>query len=121
MNAVSDNPVEIADAAMKYEQEGYKIICDAKDKATHPLSKATFEFLAEQELQHIEAIKEFARSLAGECEFDTGKYCKSTTKREVSQQIKGIFSKFKAEFEAVGGKEDIDERLETYGVALDME
>jgi rubrerythrin len=119
MNPMSSNPTEVAEAAMQFELEGRKILIDAGQKAQDPLSKATFQFLADQELKHIEAIKAFAASLAGEGKFDPSALQAPLTKLQAREGIKGIFAQFQSKFEATAGQEH--ERQEVYKVAMDME
>jgi rubrerythrin len=119
MTNIPKDPNEVVEAAMAFELEGRKILINAGAKAVDPLSKATFEYLANQELNHIEAIKAFAESLAGTGSFDPNALGKPLTKLEAREGIQGIFARFKAQYEATAGKED--ERQEVYKAAMDME
>jgi len=115
---VSNNSTEVAESAINYELEGRKILSDAEEKAVDPLSKATFRFLADQELRHIEAIKSFAQSLSGEGAFDQ-ELLLPATREYARDQIKGLFAEFKSRFEETSGRDE--ERQSIYKVALDME
>jgi len=119
MNPISDNPKTVVDFAMNFELEGRKILHDAGEKSKDPLSKATFQFLADQELKHIEAIRAFAAALAKNSEFNTADLPTPLSKEESRKAIKDIFTQFKTKFEATSGKEE--ERQEVYYVAEDME
>ena len=115
---MSNDPKEVVDSAMKFELEGRGILSESAEKATHPLSKATFQFLADQELKHIEIIKAYAETVAASGEFDASGLS-VVTKQQAGEQIKGLFAKFQSEFEATAGKEE--ERLEIYDVGMNME
>lgn len=117
MEMLSNDPKSVAETALLYEAEGHKILVEAGTQATDPLSKATFEFLANQEIKHMEAIKAFASSLDGKGEFDT----EALTETSVAQactEIKGIFTKFKDEFDEAAA---CATRLDVYDIAMDME
>ncbi|MHB1001794.1 MAG: ferritin-like domain-containing protein [Armatimonadota bacterium] len=116
---ISNDPKEVVKAALEFEMEGHKIFIDAGEKSKDPLSKATFKFLADQELQHIEAIKAFAASLEGKGKFDADTLGEYMTAAKAKKEIIGIFAQFKDQFEATAG--DADERLEIYKVAMNME
>ncbi|MHB0913550.1 MAG: ferritin-like domain-containing protein [Armatimonadota bacterium] len=111
---IPTDPAEVVQAAIRFEEEGHRILSEAGKRARHPLSRATFEFLAEQELAHIEAIKAFASSP----DFDPSGLV-PITKRQAGEKIKGLFAEFQSQFESTAGLDD--ERMEVYGVALDME
>jgi rubrerythrin len=119
MTNIPENPREVVETALQFELEGRKILVDAGEKAKDPLSKATFKFLADQELKHIDAIKAYA------CALDEGKTFSCSTlgehmdKSQAMAEIQKIFSKIKSEYESVEGKED--ERQEVYEIAMDME
>ncbi len=119
MQPIPDDPREVAEAALRYEAEGRKILTDARDKAHDPLAKATFEFLANQEIKHMADIRSFVASLAGTEAFDAGGLGPPITLRQAGEQITGLFHDFREKFEAT--PEEGDERLEVYQVAMDME
>ncbi|MGB9586891.1 MAG: ferritin-like domain-containing protein [Armatimonadota bacterium] len=119
MTGVSNNPKEVAEAALTFEYEGHKILSDAEREATDPLSKATFHFLADQELKHIEAIKAFARSLAGEGRFETQTLGEPMSKDDANDRIRSLFAQFKPHFEETIWREE--GRLQVYDIAMDME
>ncbi len=118
MNNIPDDPNTILDIAIANEVEGHKILTNAKESANTALAKATFDFLASEELNHIELIKDFAKTLAGAQEWDDSRL-KEISLSEAGSHIKNIFERFAAEFETVSASSD--ERLETYKVAMDME
>lgn len=116
---IPNDPKAVVDAALEFENQGHQILLDAKDSAVDPLSKATFEFLADQELEHIQAIKSFAASLAAAGEFDPNSIANPLTGQELRDGIKSIFERIKPEFAETSGKPE--ERLEVYTAALNME
>jgi rubrerythrin len=119
MTQIPNDPQKVAEAAMEYELEGRRILCESGEKATDPLSKSTFKFLADQELKHIEAIKSFAKCLSENEEFDVTKIDAVVDKLEARKAIKGIYAEFQPQFEDAACEEE--PRLEVYKVAMDME
>lgn len=118
MSIISNDPKEVAESALRYEAEGYKILSDAKTAATDALSQATFGFLAAQELTHVEAIKAFTGMISGDGEFDLNAIANPLTEEDAKQEIKGIFAQFKDRFDQAAAQET---RLDVYEVAMDME
>lgn len=116
---IPNDPKAVVDAALEFEKQGYQILCDAGDKSGDPLSKATFEFLAEQELHHIDTIKAFAGALAESGEFDPNRIGSPLTGEQLREGIRSIFERIRPEFEATAGKDE--ERMEVYAAALNME
>lgn len=119
MRPVPNDPVEVVNSALEFEAEGHRILSDAADQSTDPLSKATFQFLAEQELHHIEAIQSFAESLAGKGQFDVDALGSPLDKAEAGEKIKGLFAQFKPHFQEAVWREE--GRFAVYDIALDME
>jgi rubrerythrin len=118
MQDIPDNPDAVIDTAIANEIEGHKILLRGKETANEPLARATFEFLANEELKHIRIIKEYSESIAGVRAWDPSSL-EETTLSDAGSSIHGIFERFAAQFEAAGTAED--ERLEVYRVAMDME
>lgn len=116
---IPDDPKEVIKAAMDFEADGYKIFVDAGENSTDPLSKATFNFLRDQEVIHIERIKQFAAMMEGSGSFDLDSLGEPITVAKAKKEIGGIFKEFKSQFEATAG--DPDERMEVYNVAMKME
>lgn len=116
---VPSDPKDIIKAALDFEAEGYKIFVDAGEKAVDPLSKATFKFLRDQEVKHIERIEAFATALDGKGDFDPASLGDPMNIVNAKKEIGGIFAQFKEEFEATADNED--ERLEIYKTAMKME
>jgi len=118
MVPTADSPREVAETALHNEMKAREILLDAKENVDNPLAKATFEFLANEELKHIEIIKKFAKALSGAGEFDADDLS-GTTAAEAKEHIKNIFERFRVSFEEVGAGDQ--PRLEIYRVAMDME
>jgi len=116
---VPSDPKEIIKAALDFEADGYKIFVDAGEKAVDPLSKATFKFLRDQEVKHIERIEAFAAAMDGKGSFDLASLGEPMSIVNAKKEIGGIFAQFKDKFEATAGDED--ERMEIYKVAMNME
>jgi rubrerythrin len=117
MNAVSNDPRQVVQSALQYEAEGHKILIDARDEATSPLSRATFGFLADQELKHIEAIKSYAASLENTGDFDPDALAELSLEH-AEHEIRGIFAQFREQFEEAA---TLETREDVYQVAEDME
>lgn len=118
MHNIPDDLQAIAESAIANEIEGHKILQRGRKAANTPLGRATFEFLANEELHHIELIKDFAQSISGVKEWDASQL-KETSLPEVGSNIRGIFERFGSQFEEIAANDD--ERLETYRIAMDME
>lgn len=108
----------ILDAAIANELEGHRILQQAKETALTPIARATFEFLANEEIRHIQLIKEFAQSLEGVKEWD-GSRLQELSLADAGSAIRGIFQRFCTQFEEARTADD--ERQEVYQVAMDME
>lgn len=117
---IPQNPQDVIQAALRFESEGHRILADAASSASDPLSKATFEFLAEQELKHISTIQSFAMALANEGEFDPELLGSPIDLAYAGNEIKGIFARYKNQYEAAAAS-PAQPRMEAYQVAMDME
>lgn len=118
MHDIPDDPKAVVATAITNEIEGHKILQQSKEASRTPLARATFEFLANEELRHIELIKEFAESLAEGKQWNPASL-KETSLAEAGEGVRGIFARFATQFEEVRTSDD--ERLEVYKVAMDME
>lgn len=118
MQNVFSDPNAVLETAIANEIEGRNILIKGKDTAETPLAKATFQFLADEELKHIELIKDFSKTLAGVKPWDSEKL-EELNLSEAGSQIRSIFERFATQFEEVNTADD--ERLEIYRVAMDME
>lgn len=118
MPDIFNDPSAVVEAAIQNELEGQAVLIRGKESATDPLAKATYEFLANEEIKHIELIEEYAASLAGTKEWHP-KHMDGIDLPEAAKKIRGIFERFGTAFEAAGATDN--QRLETYKVAMDME
>jgi rubrerythrin len=116
---IPTEPKQVVEAALGFEEEGRKMLLDAEKSSVDPLSKATFQFLADQEIKHIETIKAFADYLEKSGEFDPNSLERQATGIDAKAEIKKIFERIRPEFEATAGSEN--ERLEVYAAAMNME
>lgn len=62
-------PQKVLKEALGMEEKGYKFYKDVSKKAENDITKKTFSFLADQEILHIENIKNFYRTLREKGEF----------------------------------------------------
>lgn len=115
---VPDDPNDIMDAAIANEIEGYNILQRGKRTANDPLARATFEFLANEELKHIEIIKEFTGSITGIRSWSPDSL-KERSIQDAGSNIRNIFERFAVQFEETNTSDE--ERLEVYRIAMDME
>ena len=51
------------------EEKGYKFYKQASKKSENNITRRTFDFLADQEILHIENIKDFYKELKGKGKF----------------------------------------------------
>jgi len=104
--------------ALKMERDGRQFFLDASDKASHPLTKETFDSLAAWELEHIEIIERFQSSLR-----DTGEWesvaSLQTKKGEAIETFKTVFQEAREHIDEAVKAETGD--LEAYRMARDME
>ena len=115
MADIPDDAEQVLEMALQNELRAKEILEGAKENVENPLAKATFDFLANEELKHIAIIKQFAAGVSGEQELDMAEL----TTLEAKQQIRSIFERFRVAFEEVSATDQ--PRLETYRVAMDME
>jgi len=67
--------------ALKMEEKGYAFYAEAGKKSGTDVAKKTFEFLAENELFHIESIRKFYDALKKKGEFPAASFDKVEGKR----------------------------------------
>ena len=118
MAQVSDDAKQVLETALQNELKAREILQQSRENVDNPLAKATFDFLADEELKHIVIIKQFASGLTGEEDLDTDEMTTLTTP-EAKQRIASIFERFRVAFEAVSTSDQ--PRQEVYEVAMDME
>lgn len=75
---------EALQTALDFEKKGYDIYSQTAKKSSNPIVRNTFSYLAEQELHHIEEIKEYLEKekieLKGDKVEDTKKFFTMTVK-----------------------------------------
>jgi rubrerythrin len=113
-----NDPRQVLEMALQNELKGREILEGARENVQNPLAKATFEFLANEELKHIDLLQQFAASLTGG-ELPDVEDLQALTTPDAKQHIKSIFERFRVAFEAVAATDE--PRLEAYRVAEDME
>jgi len=84
--------------AIKLEKDGRAYYLEAEEKATHPLVRETFKWLASWELQHIEYIQKFYDALS-EATDDTGLDDLLAKGSGYNQMAKTIFEVARAEID----------------------
>lgn len=117
MQSLND-PKQVLEMALQNELKGREILEGARENVQNPLAKATFEFLANEELKHIDLIQQFAAALTGGDVPDVDDLSALTTS-DAKQHIKSIFERFRVAFEAAAATDE--PRMEAYSVAEDME
>ena len=99
------------ETALDMEEKGYKIYMEAAGKTKNKLGKYTLEVIAAKELDHIKAIKNYARNINQAIE--------DINPMDKNDYIRPIMAKLKSELNT-GVKSDSD--LEkAYAVALGLE
>jgi rubrerythrin len=111
---IPNDPKEVLEMAVNNEREAYELLCASRDACEDKLSKATFDFLAKEELKHIDVIQKFGETGVA----SAPDVSKSLTKADVAKGIKGIFEQFGWQYEQAAATDD---RMEAYRTAMDME
>jgi rubrerythrin len=115
---ISNPELEALQLALKMEGDGRQFFLEARDKATHPLAKETFQSLAEWELEHMRIIEQFHASLKDTGEWESVEQLQ-TKKGEATKTFKTAFQKVRENIdETVKAKAD---DLEAYRIAKDIE
>lgn len=115
MADIPNNPKDVLNMALENERQGHKLLSDARDACEDRLAKATFDFLAREEIKHMEAIRAFAA--AGGAALPVS--AQPLSKADAARSIKGIFEQFGWQYEQAAG--EYDARLEAYRTAMEME
>ena len=118
MTEIPDNLQDVLAMALRNEQRGREILKEGEEGAKTALGRSTFEFLANEELNHIRLIEGYANSIAGGLAWEPGELS-PLTKRAAGEQIKSIFDKYAAVYARAG--ESGEERMDIYEAALNME
>ncbi|MCP4580605.1 MAG: ferritin family protein [candidate division Zixibacteria bacterium] len=106
---------EALSMAIEMEKEGQSFYRKTADKASDKMTKQVFEFLAGEEMKHIEAIKNFYDSeIAGQSS-DFNEILGSYTPEKTRRAILGLFK-------GLGEKAPVDKPdMEAYSFARDFE
>ena len=109
------NQKEALSMAIDMEKEGRSFYLKTAERATDSMTKQVFEFLANEESKHIEAIKGFYEAeIAGrQTDFDSmlGDYTPDKAKKAIGRLFKGL-----------GDKAPVDKPdLDAYSFARDFE
>lgn len=62
MKHISEAELKAYESAIALEREGHRFFSDSAEKSQDKLAKEVFEFLAKEELKHIESIEDFRKS-----------------------------------------------------------
>ena len=115
MTDVPNDPAKVLEIAIANEEQGYKILCDARDACEDKLAKATCDFLAKEELKHIDIIRKYASTGQPEA-LSAGA---ALSRKRIAEGIKGIFEQFGWQYQQVATEHEA--RLEAYRTAMEME
>ncbi len=115
MAEIPADPKQVLDMALQNEVQGHKILSDARDICQDKLAKATFDFLAKEELKHIEIIKRFAQTGVASAPLASD----TLSRADAAREIKGIFAQFGWQYEQVAS--EFNARAEAYRTAMEME
>ncbi|MBN2135421.1 MAG: ferritin family protein [Acidobacteria bacterium] len=100
---------EAVNMAIQLEEDGIKFYRDIASKTSNELTKKMFESLAEDEVRHIEWIKNVAPDVATSKEFNEATY----------KRLKGIFSDAPAE--VIASAKATEEDVKAIDIAIGME
>ncbi|BCW98097.1 MAG: hypothetical protein KatS3mg024_0924 [Armatimonadota bacterium] len=112
---IPDDPRQVLEMALNNEKQGYKILTDASAACDDKLAKATFEFLAREELKHMDIIKKYAETGIAEAPSSAA----IITKADIAKGVKGIFEQFGWQYEQAAHQDEA--REEAYRTAMEME
>lgn len=115
MSETTSGLAEVVETALNNERQGYKILSDASEVCEDKVAKATFQFLANEELKHIDIIQRFAASGLAAAP-DPGA---PLARVDVARAVKGIFEQFGWQYEQAAS--EAEAREEAYKTAMEME
>jgi len=104
--------------ALKMESDGRNFFLEAKEKASHPLAKKTFQSLADWELEHMKIIERFHVSLKNRDKWESVQGLQ-LKKGEAIRAFKTIFEELREEIDRTVPADADD--LETYRMAIGIE
>jgi rubrerythrin len=105
---------EVLSAAIKFEEDGRNLYLECIKKTGHPWGKSLFQSLADDELKHIERLKEVFNTLAV-----SQKYAEETMPLAAEKQWKNIFEKAKSKIDKVVKASTTD--IEALKMGMDFE
>jgi len=112
-----DNLKDALKKALDMEEEGHDFYVKTAKKTTNPLGKATFTALAEDEIDHIKAIKAFYAHICGQKSVCLN--IKELIQEHAAMHKKSVFKKAMKDF-----KDKIDvatDDIKAYKFAMDIE
>lgn len=102
-------------SAIDFEKKGEEFYLAAIQKTIDPFTRNTLQFLANEELHHIEKIEKFSQSLLAETDFDLEK----ETESDLPQRAKEYVGRVLQEKGEKISPQSSD--IEIYDLALDIE
>jgi len=112
--ASDDVNKDVLSAAIKFEEDGRALYLECIKKTKHPWGKSLFQSLADDELKHIERLKETFEVLTVSQE-----YTKDFLPLAAEKQWKNIFEKAKGKIDAVVKATTTD--IEALELGIDFE
>lgn len=88
---MNDNLISALSKALAMEEKGYKFYQDTSAKSKNSITKKTFDFLADNEILHIENIKKFYAALEKKGAFPEVDW--KSIKRKAQQRCDTVFPK----------------------------
>lgn len=101
--------------AIEFEKKGQKFYLDAVQKVADPFSRKTLEFLADEELHHIDKIEKFNQALLGNSDFDIVTECSSDLPQRVKEYMDSVVRDKQVKVSPRSTE------IEVYDLALEME
>ena len=87
---------DVLSAAIKFEEDGRTLFLKCVNKTAHPWGKSLFQSLADDELKHIQRLKELFNTLTA-----SKKWSEGPLPLAAEKQWKNIFEKAKAKIDTV--------------------
>lgn len=113
---MKSNLHEAFKTAIEFEIEGNRIYSEVALSTKNPVVKKTFEFLARQELDHAEDIKNYDKTLADSAIFDISRFIDVEGSKEALEFLSILEKEFK---EAL--KEASDDDIKAHEEAMRLE
>jgi rubrerythrin len=101
--------------SIEMENRGFSFYKDSAKNTADEITKSVFEFLANEELKHIEAINMFYKSEIAAAALDFDKLITSSTSKSIDKKIMRLFKE-------LGKKTSVDKSdIEIYRSACNLE